>query len=213
MSATLQEPRKPKKHSRPERTPTAPPWDQPAQFADAVVAPSRPSSSLAALLTGHILQDGEVILLILKPSFWFIILSCLRWAAAIAILLVAGKIYDEQIPGRNGLYVEAGIFVLAGRLMFAVLQWMSRLYVLTDMRILRLSGVFKTELFDCSLRKVAATRICYTTRERILGLGSIDIIPTDPDAPCGQWQTIERPKHVQEEILAAISRAKQGGCT
>ena len=73
-------------------------------------------------------------------------------------------------------------------------------------------GLGACDLFDCSLRKVAATRICYTTRERILGLGSIDIIPTDPDAPCGQWQTIDRPKLVQEEIVAAISRAKQGGC-
>ena len=211
MSATLQEPQPKQKQRTVDAKPRALPWDQPTQFADAVVAPARPSSSLATLLTGHILQDGEVILLILKPSFWFIILSSLRWAAAIAILLVAGKIYDAQIPGKNGLYVEAGIFVLAGRVMFAVLQWMSRLYVLTDMRILRLSGIFKMELFDCSLRKVAATRICYTTRERILGLGSIDIIPSDPDAPCGQWQTIDRPRQVQEEILLAIQRAKQGG--
>ena len=85
------------------------------------------------------------------PLLFFIILSSLRWAAAIAILLVAAKIYDDQLPGKNALYIEAGLFVLAGRLMFAVLQWMSRLYVLTDMRILRLSGIFAPELFDCPL--------------------------------------------------------------
>src|SRR4051794_31168631 len=147
-------------------------WEQPAQFADAAVAPARTSPSLAALLTGHLLQDGEVILLILKPSFWFIILSSLRWGAAIAIMLVAAKIYDDSIPGKNGLYLEAGIFVFAGRLMIAVMQWMSRLYVLTDMRILRLTGIFTVDIFDCSLRKVAVTRVTYTTRERLLGLGS-----------------------------------------
>ena len=42
-------------------------------------APVRASSSLAALLTGHILQDGEVILLILKPSLWYIAFASMRF--------------------------------------------------------------------------------------------------------------------------------------
>ena len=191
---------------------TRPSWTQPAHFAEvATVAPARASSSLAALLTGHILQDGELILLILKPSRWFILLSSLRWAAAIAILLVAAKVYGDALPGKNGLYLEAGIFVLAGRIMFAVLQWMSRLYVLTDMRIVRLTGIFSPTLFDCPLRKVQFTRVSYTTRERVLGLGSIEIVSADPDCGAAQWQTIAKPVEIHEQIVAAIQRAKQGG--
>src|SRR5207249_6175706 len=64
--------------------------------------------------------------------------SDLRWGAVIGILLVAAKIFDQKLPANNALYVEAGLFVLAGRVMWAVLQWMGRLYVLTDLRILRL---------------------------------------------------------------------------
>jgi hypothetical protein len=185
---------------------------EPARFAEAAtIAPARASSSLAALLTGHLLQDGEVILLVLKPSLWFILLSSLRWAASIAILMVAAKIYDDALPGKNALYVEAGVFVMVGRLMFAVLQWMNRLYVLTDMRILRLSGIFSPRLFDCTLRKVAGTRISFTTRERILQLGSIDIVSSDPDCGWAQWQTIAKPRQVHDQIVAAINRAKQGG--
>jgi hypothetical protein len=183
----------------------------PAQFADvATAAPARASYSLTALLTGHLLQDGEVILLILKPSLWFIVLSSLRWAAVVGIGLVAAKIYDESLPGKNAAYLEAGVFVLAGRLMFAVLQWMSRVYVLTDMRILRLSGIFAPQLYDCPLRRVAGTRISFTTRERILGLGSIDIAANDPDCGSTQWQTVDKPRQVHEQIVAAIQRAKQG---
>ena len=140
--------------------PAALPWDSSTHAIEAATAaPARTSPSLAALLTGHILQDGEVILLILKPSLWFILLSSLRWLAAIAILLVAAKIYDDALPGKNVLYLEAGIFCMAGRVMFAVLQWMGRLYVLTDMRIVKLSGIFSPALFDCPLRKVAGTRV------------------------------------------------------
>ena len=103
---------------------------------------------------------------------------------------------------------KRAVFVMAGRLMFAVVQWMNRLYVLTDMRVLRLAGIFSPELFDCPLRKVAGTRISHTTRERILGLGSIDIVSSDPNCGWAQWQTIAKPREVHEQIIAAINRAK-----
>jgi hypothetical protein len=180
-------------------------------FADVAAAPARGTSSLAALLTSHLLRDGEIVMLILKPSLWFIILSSLRWAAVVAIVLVTAKILDDSLPGKNAMYVEAGVFVLAGRIMWAVMQWMSRLYVLTDMRILRLAGIFTVDIFDCPLRKIGATRLSFTTRERLLGLGSIDIFPADPEAPSAQWQTIGRPGQVHEQIIAAINRAKQPG--
>jgi len=165
---------------------------------------------LAALVTGHVLQDGEVILLILKPSRWFVLLTSLRWAAVIGILLALAKIYDEQLPGQNAVYVEAGVFVLAGRVMWAVLQWIGRLYVLTDLRILKLSGVFAVDIFDCPLRKVARPRILYTVRERLFGLGSIEIVPSDEDYPIDQWQIVARPREVHRQIVETINRAKQG---
>jgi hypothetical protein len=171
-----------------------------------------PTAPLAALLTRHIIQDGEVILLILKPSLWYVILSMLRFAAVIFIVMIAGKVFDEHLPGQPRMYVEVGTVLLAGRLMWAVLQWMSRLYILTDMRIIRLSGVFTLNVFDCPLRKIARTRILYTVREQVLGLGSIEIIPSDENYPIGLWQTISRPVAINDQIVAAINRAKQGRC-
>ena len=168
------------------------------------------AAPLAALMTRHILQDGEIILLILKPSIWFIILSMLRFAAAVLIVMIAATVFDDRMPGTARAYVEVGTTLLAGRLMWAVLQWMSRLYILTDLRIIRLSGVFTLNVFDCPLRKVARTRILYTVRERILGLGSVEIIPADEKYPIGTWQTIARPVAINDQIVAAINRAKQG---
>jgi hypothetical protein len=178
--------------------------------AAAVPASSRASSSLAAIL--HLLQDGEVIQLILKPSLWFILLSTLRFAAAVLILMISAKLLDLHLPGPNLAYQELGIFVLGGRLMWAVLQWMGRWYVLTDMRIVRLAGVFSTDVFDCPLRKVARTRVLRSMRERLTRLGTIEIVPGDESAPAGYWMTIARPLEVHEQIVAAINRAKQPGC-
>jgi hypothetical protein len=50
-----------------------------------------------------------------------------------------------------------------------------------------------------------------TNEERLTGVGSIEIIPQDDSLPFGQWQTISRPTAVHEQMLATITRAKQGG--
>ncbi|MBC8108371.1 MAG: PH domain-containing protein [Anaerolineae bacterium] len=184
-----------------------------AAQGDAVVAPARAGTSLAALFSGHVLQDGELILLLIKPSWWFILVSSLKFIGVVLILMITAALLDHQLPGRNSVYQELGLFVLAGRVMWAALQWMGRLYILTDLRIVRLSGVFNVEIFDCPLRKVARTRLHRTVRERLTGVGTIEIIPSDEKLPISYWNTVAKPQQVHEQILAAVSRAKQGpGC-
>ena len=183
-----------------------------AEGAPAVVVPARPAmtSSLATLFTSHILQDGEIVLLILKPSMWFILVSTMRFLAGILILVIAAALLDERLP-KYMVYVDAGIFVMAGRVMWATLQWMGQVYVLTDRRIITLSGVFSIDVFDCPLRKVARTRIAYTTRERVFRLGTIQIIPSSDEMPDSAWQMIAKPAEVHEMLVATINKSKQGG--
>ena len=177
----------------------------------AAAADSLPSrTSLAALLTGHILRDGEVVLLILKPSMWFILFSSMRFAAAVLIVAIAAQLWIHQAHVAGSI-AYAGAFLLAGRVMWAVLQWMGRLYVLTDLRIVRLSGVFTVEIFDCALRKVGTTRLTHTFREKLWRLGSIEIVPADDSCPPSVWQTVRRPNEVHDKVRATIERAKQGG--
>jgi hypothetical protein len=184
-----------------------------AAQGEAVVAPTRASTTLAALFAGHVLQDGELILLLIKPSLWFMLLSGLKFIGVVLIAMIGAALLDPQLPGRNSVYQELGLFVLAGRVMWGVLQWMGRLYILTDMRIVRLSGVFSVEIFDCPLRKVARTRLVRTMRERLTGVGTIEIIPSDEELPISYWNIVPRPKDVQEQIITAITRAKQPpGC-
>lgn len=178
-----------------------------AAAADAV-QPLR--SSLGALLAGHILRDGEVVLLILKPSMWYIVFSSLRFLAAGLIAVIAARLWVHNSHAVSSI-VYTATFVVAGRVMWAVLQWQGRLYVLTDMRVVRLSGVFNVEILDCALRKVAQTRLTRTFREKLWRLGSIEIIPVDDSCPPSTWQTVRKPAEVQAKIQSTIDRAKQGG--
>jgi hypothetical protein len=163
---------------------------------------------LAALLTSHVLRDGEIVVLILKPSLWFIPLQSIFFSSIVAIFAAALALADRNVIFHNRTYSEAAGLLIAGRLMWSSLQWMGRLYVLTDQRILRLSGVYTTEIFDCLLRKVAMARLMMTTRDQILGIGSVVIFPADEKRPPAVWQTVGRPKEVHQRIMAAIARAK-----
>lgn len=204
------------KRSKPRRMPSSPLVPpEPCAFASeggAATADAAPAStSLATLLTRHILRDGELVVLILKPSIWFVPLSSIKFIAAVLIFMIAAKVFDQHLPSTPFVYVQTGVFLIAARLMWAIQQWTSRLYVLTDMRILRLAGVFTVNIFDCPLRKVAHVRLATHLRERICAVGSIEIIPQDESSPPGVWQTIARPREVLEHVQAAIRKAKHNG--
>ncbi len=184
------------------------PFDSSSHLSDTVgVGAAAATPSLATLLTRNVLQDGEIILLILKPSLWFIVFSSMRFAAVIVLLLVIARV----LPGPDAAVMQIGVLLVIGRVMWAVLQWMSRLYILTDRRIIRLQGVFTVDVFESPLRKVARTRLIFSLRERLAGLGSIEIIPEDNSLPVGGWQTINHPAEVHEKVVATINRAKQCG--
>lgn len=181
-----------------------------AGSAAAAAVPATVPPSLAALLTSHILNDGELVLLILKPSLWYVPLASLRFIAATLIATIAGVVWGQDIASKR-LWIDLGAFLIVGRLMWAVLSWMGRVYCLTDVRILRLRGVFAVDVFDCPLRKIARVRLLYTTKDRLVGVGSMEIIPADDDLPTALWGTLARPVEVQETVVAAINRAKHNG--
>ena len=168
-----------------------------------------------AAMAAHVLRDGEAVLLVLRPSLWFVVLSSLRWIGAGAGLMAVAAISASHY--RGGMFAppfracaEAGTAIIAGRLMWASLQWMGRLYVLTDLRLLTIAGVLRSEVLDCPLRKVARTRLLRSSLDRLLGIGSVEIVPSDPEKPFAVWQQVGRPAEVYEQIVATLNRAKQG---
>ena len=183
----------------------------------AAVSATTRSSPLATLLAGHVLRDGETVLLVLKPSLWFIIFQSIIFAGAVVLGLLFARVFaDRLLLVHRIVYTEAAVFLVAGRVMYAVLQWMGRLYVLTDQRVIRMAGVFSVDLYDCPLRNIARTELTASIKERACRIGSIEIYPkyTDgaDDGYCvGSWQTIPRPVDVHEQIVAAIRRAQNGG--
>src|SRR5687768_8052066 len=81
--------------------------------AGAATADAAPSAtSLATLLSRHILRDGEIVILLLKPSPLFILLTSLRFVAIAALLVTAIFLFDlnDRFHLNTLAVIEAAIF-------------------------------------------------------------------------------------------------------
>ena len=173
--------------------------------------PEQVASPLSLLLSRHIFQQGELIELAIRPSAWWIILVSGPTLLFAATVCLCGLVLSNYLPGNRRNYIELGLLVGLARVMWATVKWMSRIHILTNMRVMTLSGVFNVNVLECPLRRMARVRDVSTLAERTIFRGTLELIPMDESFPIGVWQTIRKPAEVQRRIRAAIQKSQTGG--
>ncbi|MEM1210551.1 MAG: hypothetical protein AAGI54_14920, partial [Planctomycetota bacterium] len=91
---------------------------------------------LAAVVPEGLIEGGETVILLLKPSLWFVVLAPLGTIAAIVAITALLATGDALLTG--GVYSDEAALAAAGvvslRVFWQFLEWLSRAYVLTDRR-------------------------------------------------------------------------------
>jgi hypothetical protein len=169
---------------------------------------------VAALLPAQLLQPGEVVILLLKPSPWFILLEPLRTLAAIVIVFMLALV----TPGFLGAVASVGMgrrdlmlllmLVLGIRLFWQFLEWLSRVYVLTDRRVIRIQGVVRVLIFEAQLKKIQHTTLTFSARERLAGLGTIGFATAGTAFTEAYWRMVANPMDVHRVVTQTINRAR-----
>ena len=165
-----------------------------------------------AMVPSHLLDGGEVVHFAIKPSPWFVLLSSLRWVTA--MVLVAGLGMTEVVTPSYRTYVLQMAILFAGaRLGWAMLEWVSRLYVLTNRRVMSIRGVFRVEMFECTLDRIQNTGLTLSLSERTVRVGTIAIqtAAAGSGGGTGFWRMVARPLEVHEKLREAIRRALNRG--
>jgi len=180
---------------------------------NSVVAETPPTAqahpTTAAKTAVRVELDGdEIIQLSTKPSLWFIPLVSLNVlgglafvAAALAVAMRAGSLAPSVIP----FQVLAGLAGL--RLGIATLQWASRLYVLTNRRVMRFRGIFAVDFVECRLTKISAVDLQWAWYGRVLRLGTIRMQPLQQPTAL-HWEDVARPQEIHEIVLRAVRKAQ-----
>ena len=110
--------------------PSSAPSDKPAmQQAGA----SGEAIDAQALVPAHLLDGGEIVIFAIKPSMWFIVYVAFRWVAALGMIALLARSIAQSLPDFNESIILQLAALLAGaRIVVALMQWVSRLYVLTN---------------------------------------------------------------------------------
>lgn len=172
------------------------------------MSPSADSASPAMphmLAPAKLMDDGEIVLLAVKPSGWYVLLTSLPvlLTAAVVICLI-------ELIGRAGYYRSALLVCLAVaclRVLVACFQWMGVLYILTDCRVIRLRGMVRADVTMCPLSKIDDVALAKTFMESRLGIGSLHF---ETDGNLGRqmhWVNVAGPAEVKQAIVEAIKRA------
>jgi hypothetical protein len=166
----------------------------------------------AELVPEHLLDGDEIVLFAIKPSLWFVVFTSARWLAGLIVVLCLARWIEALVPGINRPLLARAVLALAGaRVGFAVLEWASRSYVLTNRRVMRIRGIFNITIFECALLQIQNTFLTLTWYERLLGLGSISFATAGSGTAEATWSTVAHPLEVHEQVRAAINRARGQG--
>ncbi len=156
------------------------------------------------------LQDGEIIILAIKPSGWFILIS------SFPVLVVAGVI-------AAGAFLAGGIFRILGsseallfacssvasiRLIVGCFQWVGRFYLLTNRRVMQIRSVFRVELYSIYLKEIKEVLLSAGPVERTFGVGSLYFDFLDTGTPQSNWKHISNPAGIQKMIQQAIESCR-----
>lgn len=169
--------------------------------------PANTALAEEAFVPERLLEEGEIVILAIKPAVWFILLVSWRVLVAAAIFAAGGYLLGEAIGISHKMVLLISLAAACIRGILASCQWLGRLYVLTNRRLLRISGVFRTDIFACSLRKVRQVSLHANAGERALGLGSLLFVLGADGTPGMSWTNISRPEEVHEIVSDAIRRA------
>ncbi len=85
-------------------------------------------------------------------------------------------------------------------------EWWCRVYVLTDRRVLRRTGVLRVSVFEASLRNIQHTSVFMPLRERLFGLGTIGFATAGSDVFDALWVMVRQPFAVHKVVVETMQR-------
>ncbi len=168
-----------------------------------------PADRADAMLPQDLLEGGEIIILLLKPSAWYVLLSStgtlvILWAMVLSAVWVRAAMSLGPLSSADLLALGAILTVV--QLGWQSLEWLSRTYVLTDRRVIRTRGVVRMAVFQATFGQLDSAKLLDSPRERVLGLGSIAFYPKGSAYPAAHWLMLRRPQAVYDRLIKTIER-------
>ena len=160
-----------------------------------------------------LLGNREKIILVARQH-WFLLVSAIVLEIVIILVIVGLTILTGFFWTEFALLIGAiGTILLLLPLstMFRdILDWMNRQYIVTNRRVIQISGVLNKNVTDSSLRKITDVKMSKSFFGRIFNYGDIEIL-TASEFGANLFHRIEEPVGFKIAMLNAKEELEQGG--
>ncbi len=147
-----------------------------------------------------LLGENERILLVTRQH-WFVLFSNILLEILLIVLLVAGVIAVSVVYPLASFGYILVLVPLAGMLR-DILVWSNRQYIVTNRRVVQISGVLSKDVVDSSLEKVNDVKMSQSFFGRMFNYGDIEIL-TASELGVNLFQYIGDPVRFKTAMLNA----------
>lgn len=163
-----------------------------------------------------VIQGDEEIVVIARPSAWFILLYPIKTIFLIAIIAVLISIVGSMIDalGMMSFDVLGTVWLLSAVLVFllvlwSIVEWRFHVYVLTTRRVLTATGVIRKTLYETSLVHLRQTMVHVSVTERCVGVGSLLFATAGTAYYDTAWTMLSDPSGIQRKVQNLSRRAER----
>ena len=152
-----------------------------------------------------LMGEHEKMLLVARQH-WFVLFRTIVAEILIILILVAlGIIVSVVYPPAALLAPVIGLILAlfpAVGMLRDILIWYNRQYIVTNRRVIQISGVFNKNVVDSSLEKVNDVKMSQSFLGRLFDYGNVEIL-TASELGINQFQRIGDPVHFKTAMLNA----------
>ena len=127
--------------------------------------------------TPRMLGENERILLITRQH-WFVLFSAVVAEILVMLIVVAMMVVLSVVTLGNPLALLGFLLVLIPlvSMLHDILVWYNRQYIVTNRRVIQVSGVFNKNVIDSSLEKVNDVKMTQSFLGRLFDYGNVEIL-------------------------------------
>jgi uncharacterized membrane protein YdbT with pleckstrin-like domain len=159
----------------------------------------------------RVLSPDERVITIARQHAIFLFWRMFIWLVLSAVIVaIVGAVFLTAPGGVFGLYGLALLVFPLFVLWWQYLVWSNHSYVVTNRRVMQLSGVFNKEVIDSLLEKLNDIKTHQSFVGQIFGYGDVVILTANEDAN-NTFSNIARPLQFKTAMLQAKRALEQEG--
>jgi len=146
------------------------------------------------------LGENEKVLLLERQHWFRLVNAVIEELVIVLIILVAITLVLPLFPLASLLYIL--VLIPLGKGIYDFLGWLNREFVITNRRVLQISGILNKSVTDSSLEKVTDLKLEQSALGRIFNYGDIEIL-TASELGANLFRQIADPVRFKTTMLDA----------